>query len=406
VADQFGPRAGLVVLVDGRVVAAEATDGRWAEGLSVVSLADQRTSVDALGSIVAPDDAFGYLHDAFVVDGVVVQVAPGSVVAEPIVVVHVVTNATTAAEGSRPAVFPHTLVQVGRGADVAVVEVAVSAPGAGGALTVPVTELEVAEDARLRHATVQSLGDDVWQVATVASRVGRGGELASLAVAFGGHYARLRTDAQAAGSGASCTLLAAFLATGEQVFDFRTRQDHLADHSRSELLFKGAVADHARSVYSGLIHMARGARGADARQTNHNLVLSEGARADSVPNLDIEENDVRCSHGSTVGPIDAMQRHYLESRGIEPAIAERMVVAGFFADLVGRSPVPAVGAWAERHVEGRLAARAAVGGGGLAGAGGLDGTGLAGAGSGGAGLGGAGGVASVADAAGSGGRDG
>jgi Fe-S cluster assembly protein SufD len=117
------------------------------------------------------------------------------------------------------------------------------------------------------------------------------------------------------------------------------------------------VADTSRSVYSGLIRIRRGARRADARQTNNNLVLSEGAHADSVPNLDIDENDVRCSHASTVGPIDEEQRYYLESRGVEPAAAERLIVRGFFSDLVGRAPFPGVGRWVERAVEERLAGR-------------------------------------------------
>ena len=117
------------------------------------------------------------------------------------------------------------------------------------------------------------------------------------------------------------------------------------------------MADHSRSVYSGLIHIRNGAHGARAFQTNNNLVLSEGAHADSVPNLDIEENDVRCSHASTVGPIDEDQRYYLESRGISPAVAERLIVLGFFADLAGRAPVPGVGAWVDAAVSRRLAGR-------------------------------------------------
>ncbi|HAM01498.1 MAG TPA: hypothetical protein DCQ30_04630, partial [Acidimicrobiaceae bacterium] len=122
-------------------------------------------------------------------------------------------------------------------------------------------------------------------------------------------------------------------------------------------LFTGAVADRARSVYSGLIRIRHGARRADARQTNHNLVLSEGAHADSVPNLDIDENDVRCSHASTVGPIDEEQRYYLESRGIDPATAERLIVHGFFSDIAARSPFPEVGAWVSDAVQGRLVGR-------------------------------------------------
>ena len=120
------------------------------------------------------------------------------------------------------------------------------------------------------------------------------------------------------GQAGRTSLLAAYLGTDEQVHDFRTLQDHHAPRTESQLLFKGAVADTARSVYSGLIQIRKGARGSNAFQTNHNLVLSEGAHADSVPNLDIDENDVRCSHASTVGPIDEEQRYYLETAGDRP----------------------------------------------------------------------------------------
>jgi Fe-S cluster assembly protein SufD len=113
-------------------------------------------------------------------------------------------------------------------------------------------------------------------------------------------------------------------------------------------------------VYSGLIRIRKGARGSNAFQTNHNLVLSEGAHADSVPNLDIDENDVKCSHASTVGPIDEDQRYYLETRGIEPAVAERLIVLGFFSDLASRAPFPGVGRWVEDAVRRRMAGRLAA----------------------------------------------
>jgi Fe-S cluster assembly protein SufD len=118
----------------------------------------------------------------------------------------------------------------------------------------------------------------------------------------------------------------------------------------------GAVTDMARSAYVGLTRVRNGAHGADAFQTNRNLVLSEGAHADSVPTLDIQENDVRCSHASTVGPIDEDQRYYLESRGIDPAVAERLIVLGFFTDLASATPISTVGDWFVGSVSKRLAA--------------------------------------------------
>ena len=134
----------------------------------------------------------------------------------------------------------------------------------------------------------------------------------------------------------SAELLAAFFGDADQMHDFRTLQEHAAPKTTSDLVFKGAVGGTARSVYSGLIRMRRGAKGANAFQTNRNLVLSDGAHADSVPNLDIEENDVRCSHASAVGPVDTQQRFYLESRGVPGAVAERLIVLGFFAELLER----------------------------------------------------------------------
>jgi Fe-S cluster assembly protein SufD len=159
-------------------------------------------------------------------------------------------------------------------------------------------------------------------------------------VALGGDYSRLRTDCRLDGRGATGTLLAAYFGEGDQTLDFRTFQDHRAPDTTSDLLFKGAVGGRSRSIYTGLITVRPDARGTNAFQTNRNLKLSDAAWAESVPNLEIQNNDVHCSHASTVGPIDDDQRFYLESRGVPPDVAERLVVAGFFADVLDRMPAP------------------------------------------------------------------
>jgi Fe-S cluster assembly protein SufD len=128
-------------------------------------------------------------------------------------------------------------------------------------------------------------------------------------------------------------------------------QDHAAPNTRSDLLFKGAVEDHARSVYSGLVRLRAEAQHANAFQTNRNLVLTEGAGAESIPNLEIEANDVRCSHASAVGPIDDDQRYYLESRGVHPDDAEQLIILGFFDDVLDRLPVPSLARSLRRAVE-------------------------------------------------------
>jgi Fe-S cluster assembly protein SufD len=207
---------------------------------------------------------------------------------------------------------------------------------------VPVSEITVSDDAELSYVSVQALGPRTWQLAHQASAIGPRATLDSFAVALGGSYARLRTDSALRGESGTSRLRAAFIGRDQQMLDFRTLQDHLAPRTTSDLLFMGAVADRAHSVYSGLIRVRRGAVRSDAMQTNHNLVLDEGAHADSVPNLDIEENDVRCSHGSTVGPVDEEQRYYLESRGVEPETAERLIVAGFFHDIAAQVPIAGI----------------------------------------------------------------
>jgi len=206
-------------------------------------------------------------------------------------------------------------------------------------LVVPVTELQVHDEATLAYVSIQSLGPATWQLAHQASTIGAHATLSSYAVALGGGYARLRTDSALVGDSGTSRLRAAFIGRDDQMLDFRTLQDHLAPRTTSDLLFMGAVAETSHSVYSGLIRVRRGAVKSDAVQTNHNLVLDEGARADSVPNLDIEENDVQCSHGSTVGPVDEDQRYYLESRGVEPERAEQLIVAGFFDSIADQVPL-------------------------------------------------------------------
>jgi Fe-S cluster assembly protein SufD len=184
--------------------------------------------------------------------------------------------------------------------------------------------------------------------------VGRDATLRTSAVALGGDYARLRSEALLTGSGAESDQLAVYFGDGTQMLDFRTLQDHAAPNTRSDLLFKGAVEDTARSVYSGLVRLRPDAKKANASQTNRNLVLSEGASAESIPNLEIEANDVRCSHASTVGPIDDEQLYYLESRGIPPEEAERLIVLGFFDDVFERLPVGALTRGLRRSVVDKL----------------------------------------------------
>lgn len=370
-----GARAALVVVRDGVVVASELSEAARHQGVVAGSLLETPAASDVLGAAPAPD-AFVELATAFMPDITAVVVPARVVLDEPVLVVHLLgfgggpdtpgggrdrvasgpsPEAGTASEGGRGlASFPRTVVRIGRAAEASVVEVAVS--GDGLLLAVPTVDLDVSDDGRLSYAGIQDLGRAAWQLGYQTSRVGRDGHLSSFSMALGGSYARLRTDSRLAGQGGTSNLLAAYFGDGEQMHDFRTMQDHEAPKTTSDLLFKGAVADEARSVYSGLIRVRRGAVGTNAFQTNRNLVLSEGARAHSVPNLDIAENDVRCSHASAVGPIDPDQRYYLESRGIPRGVADRLIVLGFFDDILERAPVPGVRSSLRSAVAGRATA--------------------------------------------------
>jgi len=347
----LGDRSGLLVTINGVLATVASFVGD--DLLALGRVTEHGEAESLLGSVVTDPREFLLLNDAFSADPVVVDVRPGAVIDDPIVVVHVVSG-----PGGH-ALFPRTVVRAGEGSKAGLVEIVIdidtglladlppATPATDGGrvadgperLVVPVTELQVADRASLAYVSVQSLGAETWQLAHQASTIGAEATLQSFAVALGGAYARLRTDSALQGHSGTSLLRAAFIGREDQMLDFRTLQDHLAPRTTSDLLFMGAVADRSHSVYSGLIRVRRGAVKADAMQTNHNLVLDEGAHADSVPNLDIEENDVKCSHGSTVGPVDEDQRYYLESRGVEPEVAERLIVAGFFEDIAAQVPI-------------------------------------------------------------------
>ncbi len=325
--------AARVELTDGHVVAVEVDEVLAAKGL-VVDVADD-AAVAALGSAL-PDEPlpFVVLNDAWAPAPVVVRIPAGLALGAPIVV----HGRTTRAGGAS---FPRLLVAAGADSEAVVVEV--HDGDDVDALVVPVTELVVDRAARLRYLTVQRQGRSVWQVANLAARVERDATVGMGAAALGGGYARCRIDCRLVGRGATGDLDALYFADGDQMLDFRTFQDHAAPDTTSNLLFKGAVDGRSRSVYTGMIRVRPDARGTNAFQTNRNLNLSEEAWAESVPNLEIENNDVRCSHASTVGPVDIDQRFYLESRGVPPAVAERLIIAGFFDEVLADLPsVPAL----------------------------------------------------------------
>ena len=293
-------------------------------------------------------DVFAELNRAFM-SPVVVRVGRGKVLDAPVVITHHI-----AGEGT--AVFPRLVIDAGENSEFTVIERFVAADGSDGCvnLVAPVLQLHAQQASRVTYLAINEAGLGTWQIGNQQAVGERDSTITLATVTLGGDYVRARTEARVSGSGASTRQVALYFAGGNQMHDFRTIQDHDAPHTNSDLLFKGAVQDHAASVYTGLIKIRKHANGTAAFQTNRNLTLSEGAWAESVPNLDIETNDVKCSHASTVGPIDEDQRFYLESRGIRPEVAERLVVLGFFDEVIEQLPAGGIADDLRRRVAAKL----------------------------------------------------
>lgn len=281
-----------------------------------------------LGELPETADALIWLHHALAADPIVVDVPAGVTVADTIVIRHQGPAAGTASA-------PQLVVLAGADSEVRVVEVL---EGGGAGLLLPSTTLTVEGAARVGYVGVQDLDRAAWSIGALEITAEAQASVTAGLAGFGGEYARVRTDCRLIGRGATGDLLAAYFGDGDQTLDYRTFQDHVAPDTTSNLLFKGTVSDRSRSVYTGLIRVGKEARGTNAFQTNRNIKLSGEAWAESVPNLQIENNDVHCSHASAVGPIDEEQRFYLESRGIPTRVAERLIVAGFFAEVFDRLP--------------------------------------------------------------------
>jgi Fe-S cluster assembly protein SufD len=322
-AAQLCESAGLVVrIVDGHCVDV----GADVDGVSVSSVdSSESLSGEALVKRYQ-SDTFALMNVALAPATTLIRVGAGVDVQRPIVVLNVTSGTSS---------FARTQVVLERGANATVVEYF---EGGTDALVVPLSEYEIGENAALGLITYQRLDSSAWHVARTTGFLSRDGRLRQAVIGIGGHYNRSRNDAEMLGMGSENELRTTFLGSGSQVHDFRTHQFHKAARSRCTLLSKGAVADDSRSVYTGLIEIEKGAKRTDARQTNHNLLLSPSAHADSVPNLDIRENDVMCAHASSVGPLDELQRWYLESRGVTREEAERLMIQGFFNEMLTTLP--------------------------------------------------------------------
>jgi len=279
---------------------------------------------------------FAAMAGAFAANGVVLYVPKGVVVDEPL-------HSILWGPGTDLAHISHILVLVDEGASVTYVHEAASPDEMGAnSMHAGIVEIQVMQEATLRFVELQSWGRHVWNFSHERVRVERGGTLDWIFGAIGSRLTKNFSELDLAGEGATGRMSGFYFTDSNQHLDHDTQQNHLAPHTTSDLLFKGALKGRSRSVWQGMIYVAPGAQKTDGYQANRNLVLSDGARADSIPGLEILADDVRCTHGATVGKLEAEPLFYLKSRGIPQAEAEKIVVEGFFDPIFQRIPFEGV----------------------------------------------------------------
>jgi Fe-S cluster assembly protein SufD len=240
------------------------------------------------------------------------------------------------------AIFTHTLVILEAGARATFIEEYVSAGIEQQTLNAGVVEIFLRQNAHLTFITLQDWSGNVYDLSTQRALVDRDAKLDWLVIGLGDGITKSNIEAGLRGVGASTQMLGILWGYAKQHTDYHTVQDHIAPHTTSDLLYKGALNDDARSVFSGTIRVVKGANGTDAYQANRTVLLSPNASAFPSPNLEIEANEVRCTHGASVGRVDEDQLFYLMSRGLPKAVATRMVVEGFFQDVLAREPVESI----------------------------------------------------------------
>lgn len=358
-----GPR---VVFVDGRYVAELSAATGLPRGVRIGSLAAALASGSGSGSVGdavrahlarhAPwqQSAFAALNTAFLADGALVHVSAGVVLDRPLEMVYVATGQAGTGRPGPTVSHPRTLIVLDSNAQTTVVETYAAFAG-GMYWTNAVTEAVVGSGARLELFRVQREGPKGIQVATTHSRQERDSYLALHLVSVGAALARHDVTTVLDGAGAELILNGLYLLGGAQHADHHTVIDHARPHCASHEFFNGVLGERAHGVFNGRIIVRPGAQRTDSKQTNNNLLLSTEARADSQPQLEIYADDVKCTHGSTVGPIDQTQLYYLRSRGLSPEAALGILTYGFGAEILGRMRHPEVRARLDGLVRERLA---------------------------------------------------
>jgi Fe-S cluster assembly protein SufD len=327
VSGRVAERVGTMVSLDVAGYASVTEDGieisQAPEGVTFEPLSEDTPE---LYSLVAWDEKFAAHNAAMWKHGLLVRVPKGVQLEKPLYVRIAVTGQT----------FWRLVVVAEEGARASLIEEYASPAADTAAYSNAVTELFVEPNAKLEYVSLQNLSTETWHFASHHARVERDGELDWVAGGFGSKKGKTRIQNDLNGRGATSRVTGAYFADGEQHLDYDTFQEHIAPDCESDFAFKGALRDHATAVWRGMIRVEPNAQKTNAYQECRNLMLSPTTHAVPIPGLEILANDVRCTHGATVGRVDREDLFYLMSRGLKRSEAERLIVRGFFQDVLDR----------------------------------------------------------------------
>jgi len=327
-----------LVFVDGHYDAGRSRFTPLPAGAAVMSLreaiAKGQPGVEALGSVATPESAgpFAALNTALLTDGVYIQLPAGARLEAP---VHLIFLASGSA---RSLSVPRVLALAGAGSELTLVETYIGHPG-GESFTCAVSEFALADNATVRHYIDNRESDAALHIATVRARQARDSQFFTHSLALGGKLTRNDIAIEQAGPGTHTGLNGLYLARGRQHVDHHTVMDHAVHHGTSDEFYKGILDDGATAVFNGRVIVRHGAQKTDARQQNRNLLLSKQATVNTTPQLEILADDVKCSHGATIGQLDEKQLFYLRSRGIGAAAARDLLTYAFAGEIIDKITV-------------------------------------------------------------------
>jgi Fe-S cluster assembly protein SufD len=330
--------AGLATAAGGKIEIDKAPDG-----IEFVALPEDH---ERLGTLVGADDKFTAHNGAAWRGGLLVRVPKGVELDDPLYV--------RVAGDESGATFWRLLVVAEEGSRFSLIEEYTSPSAEAAGYSNGAVELFVEQGAKLEYVSLQNLAKETWHFATHRATVGKDAELDWVAGGFGSRRGKVRIHNDLAGQGATSRVTGAYFADGTQHLDYDTFQQHHAPSTTSDFAFKGALREQASVVWRGMIRVEEDAQKTNAYQENRNLILSPDAHADSIPGLEILANDVRCTHGATISQVDREQLFYAMSRGLTRSDAERLIVRGFFQDVLDRIELAPVREALAERLEARI----------------------------------------------------